>query len=107
MAMIGSMRLENFKAIRDSQVIRFTPLTALIGYNGSGKSSVVEGLETLQHIFKYGLDAAMQNWRGFEHIWNQHTSHQARQANQSIPWPHYTNPMRFNIHGKINQGAFV
>ncbi len=71
------MRLQNFKAIRDSKTIPLTPLTALIGYNGSGKSSVVEGLETLQHIVRYGLDAAMQDWRGFEHIWNRHTSQSA------------------------------
>ena len=104
---ISSIRLQNFKAIRDSKTIPFTPLTALIGYNGSGKSSVVEGLETLQHIVKYGLDAAMQDWRGFEHIWNRHTLHQARKANQDVPWPHHTNPMHFNMHGRIRQGAFV
>jgi len=107
MAKVSSIRLQNFKAIRDSKTIPFAPLTALIGYNGSGKSSVVEGLETLQNIVSHGLDAAMQDWRGFEHIWNRHSLHKARKANQDIPWPHHTNPMHFNIHGKIKQGAFV
>ncbi len=104
--MIRSIRLRNFKAIRDSKTIPLTPLTAFIGYNGSGKSSVVEGLETLQYIVDYGLDAAMQEWRGFEHIWNRHTPHRARNANQNVPWPHHTNPMHFNVRGRIRQGAF-
>jgi predicted ATPase len=104
---LDSIRLQNFKAIRDSKTIPLSPLTAFIGYNGSGKSSVVEGLETLQHIARYGLDAAMQAWRGFEHIWNRHTLHQARKANQDVPWPHYTNPMHFNVRGRTGQGAFV
>lgn len=67
----------------------------------------MEGLETLQHIVKYGLDAAMQDWRGFEHIWNRHTSHQARKVNPDIPWPHYTNPIQFNVHSRTKQGTFV
>ena len=35
-------RLKNFKAVRDSGEISFTPLTVFIGNNGSGKSSVIE-----------------------------------------------------------------
>ena len=40
-----TFRLQNFKAVQDSKTIKFTPLTAFIGNNGSGKSSIVEGLE--------------------------------------------------------------
>jgi len=43
---IDSVRLRNFKAIRDSGVVKLTPLTVLIGNNGSGKSSLVEALLT-------------------------------------------------------------
>ena len=67
---LKSFRLKNFKAIRDSEVVLFTPLTVLIGNNGSGKSSLVEGLQTYQRIVTDGLDAAMQMWRGFEYIRN-------------------------------------
>ena len=67
---LKSFRLKNFKAVRDSGVVKFTPLTVLIGDNGSGKSSLVEGLQTYQRIVTDGLDEAMNEWRGFEHIRN-------------------------------------
>jgi len=67
---LKSFRLKNFKAIRDSGVVKFTPLTVLIGDNGSGKSSLIEGLQTYQRIVADGLDEAMQTWRGFENIIN-------------------------------------
>ena len=67
---LKSFRLKNFKAIRDSGVVEFTPLTVLIGDNGSGKSSLVEGLQTYQCIAENGLDEAMQMWRGFEYVIN-------------------------------------
>ncbi|MCY4540652.1 MAG: ATP-binding protein [Chloroflexi bacterium] len=65
---LKSFRLKNFKAIRDSGVVKFTPLTVLIGDNGSGKSSLVEGLQAYQRIVTAGLDEAMNEWRGFEFI---------------------------------------
>lgn len=43
---LKSFQLKNFKAVRDSGMIEFTPLTAFIGNNGSGKSSLIEGLQT-------------------------------------------------------------
>ena len=57
---LQSFRLRNFKAVQDSGLIRFTPLTSLIGNNGSGKSSLIEGLEMLQHIVMDGIDEAME-----------------------------------------------
>ncbi len=65
---LKSFRLKNFKAIRDSGDVKFTPLTVLIGDNGSGKSSLVEGLQTFQRIVTDGLDEAMNVWRGYENI---------------------------------------
>ena len=65
---LKSFRLKNFKAIRDSGVVKFTPLTVLIGDNGSGKSSLIEGMQTYQRIVTDGLDEAMNVWRGFENI---------------------------------------
>ena len=38
---LSSFYLKNFKAVQDSKTIKFTPLTAFIGNNGSGKSSIV------------------------------------------------------------------
>ena len=90
---LQSFRLKNFKAIRDSGVIRFTPLTVLIGNNGSGKSSLIEGLEMFQQMALHGIDEAMQPWRGFEHIWNKAVKHDLKK-NKRIG-----NPLTFKIKG--------
>ena len=71
---LQTFRLRNFKAVRDSGIVKFTPLTVFIGNNGSGKSSLIEGLETFQSIISDGLDEAMNRWRGFEFIWNSITT---------------------------------
>ena len=94
---LQSFRLQNFKAVRDSGVVKFTPLTVFIGNNGSGKSSLIEGLETFQTIVAEGLDEAMQQWRGFEHIWNKAGEHKLRQKAEERPYQ--TNPMRFDLRG--------
>lgn len=67
---LKSFRLKNFKAVRDSGLVEFTPLTVMIGNNGSGKSSFIDGLHTYQRIVADGLDDAMQMWRGFEYVVN-------------------------------------
>lgn len=107
---LTSFRLQNFKAVRDSGSIKFGPLTVFIGNNGSGKSSIIEGLDTLQQIVQDGLDAAMRPWHGFEHVWNRGVKHadideaKGKRAYQS-------NPMRFMVAGvqaehKQMSGAF-
>ena len=65
--MIKSLEIKNFKAIEKAKV-KLTPLTAFIGYNGTGKSSMLEALETFQLILTDGLGKAMNRWRKFEHI---------------------------------------
>jgi len=92
---IQSFRLENFKAVRDSKNIKFTPITVFIGNNGSGKSSVVEGLETLQKLVLQGLDESMAAWHGFEHIWNQVQRHTTRKQNGALP-----GEMEFSVEGE-------
>jgi predicted ATPase len=101
---LKTFRLRNFKAICDSRVVRFTPLTVLIGNNGSGKSSLVEGLETFQTIVEQGLDKAMQQWRGFEHIWNSACQHELRHRGDGEPY--YTNPMSFEVSGASEARQF-
>jgi predicted ATPase len=67
---LDSIRIRNFKAIEDSGRIKLTPLTVLIGENGSGKSSLIEALETLQTVVIENLDDAMRPWKGFNEIWH-------------------------------------
>lgn len=101
---LRSFRLKHFKAVRESGLIRFSPLTVFIGNNGSGKSSITEALETLQAILDQGLDRAMQPWRGFEHIWHQGVSHRLNQ--QGGVRSYHSNPMSFDLTGRIRTGSF-
>jgi predicted ATPase len=101
---LRSFRLKHFKAVRDSGSIKFTPLTVFIGNNGSGKSSITEGLETLQAIVEHGLDVAMQPWRGFEHVWHQGVSHRLSQPGCGRCT--HANPMSFDLAGRIRTGSF-
>jgi predicted ATPase len=65
---ISSIRVRHFKAVQDSGPIKLGPLTAFVGYNGTGKSSLIEAAEFFQTYALQGLDAAVQPWFGFEHI---------------------------------------
>jgi predicted ATPase len=101
--MLKSIRIKNFKAIRDSKVIRFTPLTVFIGNNGSGKSSVIEALETYKNIVQSGLHEAMLPWLGFEHIRNQSASHTTKKEGIkfhstmfNLSWHKYSATMSIN-----------
>lgn len=66
--MIKNIEVKNFKAIESAKV-KLTPLTAFIGYNGMGKSSLLEALQMFKSIVTEGLDAAVRPWREFEHIY--------------------------------------
>ena len=99
---LKSFRLKNFKAIQDSKLVKFTPLTVLIGDNGSGKSSLVEGLQTYQRIVADELDDAMQMWRGFEHAHNPplHSGSLSKEESQRI------NPIEFELSGQYFSPTF-
>lgn len=66
--MIKNIEVKNFKAIESAKV-KLTPLTAFIGYNGMGKSSLLEALQMFMSIVTEGLDSAIRPWREFEHIY--------------------------------------
>jgi predicted ATPase len=97
---LKSVRIRNFKAIRDTGTLKLTPFTVLIGNNGSGKSSLVEALMTFQDIAMEDLDYAMQQWKGFENIWNKAVRHNIAQFRE--PRPRCENPMSFALAGKMN-----
>jgi predicted ATPase len=96
---LASFRLKNFKAVQDSGEIEFTPLTVFIGNNGSGKSSIVEGLQTYQDIVTQGLDAAMNRWRGFEYIRNGAVKHSITITPHGRAYE--TNPLEINLMGHV------
>ena len=107
--MLKSIRVKNFKAIRDSKVIRLTPLTVFVGNNGSGKSSVIEALETYKNIVQSGLHEAMLPWRGFEHIRNQTVPHTSKTIVKShstmfaLSWQKYRATMSINSKSNFDE----
>src|SRR5262245_46618552 len=101
---LRTLRVKNFKAIRDSGTVRLTPLTVFIGNNGSGKSSLIEALETLQVIGKEGLDKAMQVWRGFEHIWYKGVHRRLLTDNEGRIC--HSHPMSFSLRGRTSREPF-
>jgi predicted ATPase len=96
---LSGIQVKNFKAIQDSKNINFTPLTAFIGNNGSGKSSLIEALETFQILARQGLDEAMHPWHGFEHIWSKAKLHKDIKGRIS-------NPMSFALRGQDHSEHF-
>jgi len=69
--MIEKITLKNFKAIRSASV-KLTDFSVFVGNNGSGKSSLLEALQTLQHVLLYGISTAFtERWYGLEKVQNQ------------------------------------
>ena len=97
---LRSARIDNFKAIRSGPPVAFTPLTVLIGHNGSGKSSLIEALETYRTIVDRDLDAAMARWFGMPHVWNKRARHDLDGAEM------YRNPIRFRLSGWNTTGSY-
>ena len=87
---LQSLRIRNFKAVVDSKTVKLRPLTAFIGNNGAGKSSLIEALETYQAIVRDGLDVAMQRWLGIEHVRNK--SQEAKERMGQL-----VNPISFEL----------
>jgi predicted ATPase len=90
------IKIENFKAIQNSGSIKLTPLTVFIGNNGSGKSSIIEGLLTYQMIIQQGLDDAINYWRGFDYIRNRAVPHTLSPKQR----PQEINPINIKLNCK-------
>lgn len=106
---LRTLSIKNFKAIRDSGPLDLTQLTVFIGHNGSGKSSLIEALQTLQTLAEKDLDAAMQAWRGLEYIRNNAPARQ-RKPSRGVVSPGSTHPIEFKFDGhdgKTGAGATI
>jgi predicted ATPase len=102
---LNSVSIENFKAVHKSGTVKLTPLTVFIGNNGSGKSSLIEGLETYQETVIRGLDAAMGRWLGFEHVWNKRARHNRKNVDTEDET--YENPLIFALRGQVFRSSFT
>src|SRR5262245_33774728 len=57
-AMITSIAIENFKAIRDRVAFDLKPITLLFGPNSAGKSTILHALHYAREVFeRHNLDA--------------------------------------------------
>jgi predicted ATPase len=52
---IESLRIQNYRVLRDLNLTGLTPLTVLLGPNGSGKSTVFDAFAFLSECFTVGL----------------------------------------------------
>ena len=52
---IQSLKVRNFRALRDIEITELTPMTVLLGPNGSGKSTVLDVFAFLAECFESGL----------------------------------------------------
>ncbi len=79
MPKIEGLRIKNFKSLKDialgklredRKAVPLTPLTAVIGKNGVGKSSLFDALGFLADALKFGVEEAcdLRNRGGFEKI---------------------------------------
>ncbi len=57
-ARIESLRVENYRALRNVELKNVTPLTVLLGPNGSGKSTIFDVFAFLSECFESGLRRA-------------------------------------------------
>ena len=104
---LQSFRLKNFKAVRDSGIIEFTPLTIFIGNNGSGKSSIIEGIKTFQDVSGHDLEEVMQGWHGYENIWHKGVPHKLiPQKKNGSAREHFSEPMIFELTGRYTYGPY-
>ena len=58
---IEQLRVQNYRALRDIELKEITPLTVLLGANGSGKSTIFDVFNFLAECFQFGL----------RHAWDQ------------------------------------
>lgn len=104
---LRSFRLKNFKAVSDSGVINFEPLTVFIGNNGSGKSSIIEGIKAFQDITGQDLDDVMQGWHGHENIRHRGSTRKlVGRGKKGKSRAHYSDPMSFQLSGNYPNGDY-
>ena len=65
---IESLRVQNFRALRDLELKELTPLTVFLGPNGSGKSTIFDVFAFLSECFTTGLRRAWDKRGRFKEL---------------------------------------
>ena len=71
MAKIEAIRIANYRALRNVVLDELTPMTAVIGKNGVGKSSLFDAFGFLSDCLKMGVEEACDARGGFDRIRSQ------------------------------------
>ena len=67
-ARIESLRVRNYRVLRDLELKKLTPMSALLGPNGSGKSTVFDVFAFLSECFTVGLRRAWDKRNRFKEL---------------------------------------
>ncbi len=67
-ARIESLRVQNYRVLRDLELRRLSPLSVLLGPNGSGKSTVFDVFAFLSECFTVGLRKAWDRRNRFKEM---------------------------------------
>ena len=65
---LTSLRVSNYRSIGDEVDIELGHLTALVGPNGSGKSNILDVLRFLRDALTVGLEPALTQRLGIQHV---------------------------------------
>ena len=65
---LESLRVKNYRSLRDVQLRKITPLSVFLGPNGSGKSTLLDVFAFLSECFTVGLRRAWDKRGRFRHL---------------------------------------
>lgn len=71
--MLKTLRVTDFKIVRDSKLLTLQPLSVLIGRNGSGKSSIIEALDWLSRALIGGVEGATEEFHRITDVIHAHS----------------------------------
>lgn len=92
--LISRVRVRNYRSLADVEVA-LGPLTALVGLNGTGKSTFVDVLHFLADTMTIGLDSAINNRGGINALRRWSTN------------PLYDIEISLSISGQVGHGEFA
>ena len=96
------LRVQGFKAVKDSGYVNLQPLTLFIGRNGSGKSSLVEALQWMQDAyFDDLLRATDSRFRAFSYLLNK----RSRSIKLHLEFESTPKPVFYDLEVKKAVGA--
>jgi predicted ATPase len=99
---ITSLRVKNFKAIKDTGTLAPGGLTVFIGDNGTGKSSVLEALRFVCDLSHETLDRALDPFGGYEHVRWKGGLRRGHRGEE--PWQEF-HPIDIQVRGHVGRAT--